>query len=215
MQRLLLWVGLVVLGWPMALGVVACDRRASAPTGKRSPGVASQVVEDLGPATEAEIREAQTKQALQGQVEKLEMDLSVLDLRVSQLESEDATVSTEQDVYGVARTKFGPFVISSGGVTPYLDGFKVKLSIGNLTNATFHGTKLKVTWGPPIPSWDSSNSKERAKAWKARKSQTLDLTTMLYPGQYSRAEVTLTPAKPEEVKSLEVGLELNVLSLRR
>lgn len=34
-------------------------------------------------------------------------------------------------------------------------------------------------------------------------------------GAYTHVEVALTPAKPEEVKSIEVGVQWNRLSLRK
>jgi hypothetical protein len=250
MQRLLLWVGLAALVSPLAIGAVACDRRANAPTGKRSPGVASQVVEDLGPLTQAEIREAQ--------VRRLEAGLELLKWRMDHFSSDSATVSTEREGYGVARTQFGPFTVANRGVTPYLDGFKVKLAIGNLTSATFHGVKLTVTWGlqprgefddvvapPPPPGYSASDvipvtaPPATVTAPKpppgfildvppppdgsgvvpvkpsAAKVRTFDLTNVLSPGADSIVEVALTPAKPKEIKSVTVGLELNLMSLRR
>ena len=67
-------------------------------------------------------------------VGKLQIDLLKLQFRVDALESGDASVSSEEQGYGIANTNFGTFTVSTRAVTPYLDGFKVKLRIGNLTS---------------------------------------------------------------------------------
>ena len=142
------------------------------------------------------------------QIKKLRSDLFILQFRVSALESGEATVSTEEEGYGVAKTKFGPLTISTRGATPYLDGFKVKLRIGNLTNANFNGAKLNVVWGPPF---DEKNIEE----WnKNQRKKEIDLTTRFLSGVFTDVEIALTPAKAEDIKSFTVGIELNQLSLR-
>lgn len=91
-----------------------------------------------------------TSSELSNQIKELRSDLFALQFRVLALESAEATVSTEEEGYDIAKTKFGPFTVSCRGATPYLDGFKVKLRIGNLTNAMFNGAKLNISWGPHI-----------------------------------------------------------------
>jgi hypothetical protein len=151
-----------------------------------------------------------TSSDLSKQIKELRSDLFLLQYRVSALESGEATVSTEEEAYDIAKTKFGPFTVSSRGATPYLDGFKIKLRIGNLTNAKFNGAKLNISWGPP---YDNKNS--NYEEWsKNQKKKTVDLTTSFSPGAFNDIEIALTPAKAEEIKSFTVGIELNQLALR-
>ncbi|MFL6262548.1 MAG: hypothetical protein ACJ76Y_22855 [Thermoanaerobaculia bacterium] len=146
--------------------------------------------------------------ALKKQVQSLQWDIFFLKSRVETLESGEATVSTEEQGYDVSRTKFGPFTVSTRGAAPYLDGYKVKLRIGNLTNANFNGAKLKLGWGPP---YDPKNPEE----WeKSRKKREISLTNKLPSGSFTDVEIILTPAKPEEIKSFTVGFELDQLELR-
>lgn len=142
------------------------------------------------------------------QIRKLRTDLFRLQYRVFALESGEATVSTEEEGYDVAKTKFGPITVSTRGATPYLDGFKVKLRIGNLTNANFNGAKLNVSWGPPL---DEKNIEEWSKNQRKKE---IDLTTRFLSGAFTDVEIALTPAKAEDIKSFTVGIELNQLSLR-
>jgi len=147
---------------------------------------------------------------LSEQIKNLRSDLFRLQFKVSALESGDATVSTEEEGYDVAKTKFGPLTVSTRGAMPYLDGFKVKLRIGNLTNADFNGAKLNVAWGPPF---DEKNF--NFEEWsKNQKKKQIDLTTRFHSGAFTDVEITLTPAKAEEIKSFTVGIELNQLALR-
>lgn len=145
---------------------------------------------------------------LSADVRKLQMDLLQLQFRVDALESGDASVSAEEQGYGVAKTSFGAFTISTRSVTPYLDGFKIKLRIGNLTTANFNGAKLTVTWGPP---YDVKNPSEY---FKNQKKKEFSLTNQFVSGAFTDVEVALTPAKPEDVKTLSVGIQLDQLSLR-
>lgn len=144
-------------------------------------------------------------------IAKLRSELFALQYRVSALESGEATVSTEEEGYGVAKTKFGPFTVSTRSATPYLDGFKVKLRIGNLTNANFNWAKLNVSWGPPL---DDKNSKNIEEWSKNQRQKEIDLTKGFPSGAFTDVEIVLTPAKAEDIKTFSVGIELNQLSLR-
>jgi len=150
---------------------------------------------------------AKTPSELTEQIKSLHSDIFRLQLRVSALESGEATVSTVEEGYDVAKTKFGPFTVSTRGATPYLDGFKVKLRIGNLTNANFNGAKLNIAWGPPF---DEKNVAEWSKNQKQKE---IELTTRFLSGAFTDVEIALTPAKAEEIKSFTVGIELNQLTL--
>lgn len=128
-------------------------------------------------------------------------------LELLESDSRPAAVSTTDDSYDIAKTKFGPFIVSSGGATQYLDGFKVKLKIGNLTNAMFQGAKLTVWWGQP----DGDNPLESGQQIKRKE---IRLTEDLLPGQSTFTDVTLTPAEPDEIKTVFVWIELGRIGLR-
>ncbi|MEI7464286.1 MAG: hypothetical protein WCJ87_02995 [Burkholderiales bacterium] len=175
---------------PLVLSLAACGR----PTEQATPAVAAS-----GPTSETELR---------GDIQKLTWAVALLKTRVSALESGDATISTEDQGYDVARTKFGPFTVSVRGVTPYLDGHKVKIRIGNLTNASFDDPKLKLSWGPAFDA-------EKPDDWeKNQKKREVSLTESLLSGSFTDVEVILTPSKPEDIKSISVGFELDKLKLR-
>lgn len=158
---------------------------------------------------DAQIRaSAEEIEALKETVSQLRMDSFFLASRVEALESGKATVSTEGEGYDVARTRLGPLTVSASGVSPYLDGFKVKLTVGNLTNADFIGAKVTVGWGPP---YDGEDSEE----WqKKQKKKEMAVTAQFSSGSFTDIEAILTPAQPEDIKSITVGFELSQIALR-
>jgi hypothetical protein len=128
-----------------------------------------------------------------------EARLSTLERRMNEIDPGVPWVSTENEDISIVRTRFGSFPIASRGATPYLDGFKIKLAIGNITTAAFRGVKLTLLWGPSVD---------------ALKSQTYNLAIDLQPGTYTTTEITIAPARPEEIKEIGVAtLDLRELYL--
>ena len=141
---------------------------------------------------------AQFDPEVSAKIDRLEQQLLFLESRVNSLEADSsAEISVENERYGLVRTRHGNFTISAKAVTPYLDGFKVVLQIGNLTSADFEGAEISVAWGSPF-----KNRKE------------FKLLNRFSAGSFSDAEVALTPAKAEDVKKLIVGISVNQLVLR-
>lgn len=147
------------------------------------------------------------------EVRKLQTNLLKLQFRVDALESGGALVSTEEQGYGIAKTNFGAFTISANAVTPYLDGFKVKLRIGNLTSANFNGAKIAVSWGGAKDIFEQIVNDVEGGS-KNRKKKEVSVTNQFPSGAFTDLEVVLTPAKPEEIKTLWVGIQLDQLALR-
>lgn len=142
-------------------------------------------------------------------IDKLNNQVLFLRFRLDALESGEASISSEDKWYGIANTKFGAFTVSVLSVVPYLDGFKVKLQFGNLTSAHFHGAKITVDWG--LPLFDENGPTGNTERHKKKEFTVLN---QFSPGSFTNTEVILTPAKPEEVKKLSVGIDLNQLSMR-
>ncbi len=152
---------------------------------------------------------------------KLKLDLSMLQFRVDALESGDADISTDGQGYGIAKTQFGPFTVSTKAVTPYLDGFKVKLDIGNLTSADFDGAKITISWGLRYGYEQPERRparKDLVEYWngidKSQKKKEFSVTNKFSSGTFTELEVALTPAIPAEVKAISVGIKLDNISLR-
>lgn len=133
---------------------------------------------------------------LQGEVFKLRDDLYNLKKRVSDLEPQQGEwISSEAAGYGLVQTRFGAFTVSIKAVTPYLDGYKVKFVIGNLTGADFSGAKITVGWG-------------------SHQSREFNVTNRFSSGAFTTTEVALTPAVSEDIKACYVSIRLDELLLR-
>lgn len=136
------------------------------------------------------------EKTLSARVDELEGDVAGLQLNMQSLSDGSALVSTQEKGYAIARTKFGSFAIVCKDVNQFLDGYKVRLSIGNLTSARFDGTKIFVKWGKSF-----------------LKNKEISVTDSFFPGRYTTIEVVITPAKPEDVKELIVTLKFNIIGL--
>ncbi|MDB5800070.1 MAG: hypothetical protein JWL63_1009 [Rhodocyclales bacterium] len=151
--------------------------------------------------------QAKEQKTLAKRLAEVEGKVALMQLE-SLMKDDAATVSTEENTYGVAKTNFGQFPVIARNLTPYLDGYKAKIGVGNLSTAQFNGAKMTVSWGPP---YDENKPNEYASQ---RKSKQFDLTTVFLPGNYGYAEVVLTPATAAEVKSLSIQVIFNSISLR-
>lgn len=137
------------------------------------------------------------------------------DFKVDSHMSSAAVISTEQQTYALARTEFGPFAVVCKAVSPYLDGYKVKLIIGNMTSANFSGAKFNISWGVPIPNWESKTFLEDFEKYqKSQKQKEFEVTNEFPGGTYTEIELSLTPANPDEIKNVSVGLSVKTISLR-
>lgn len=142
-------------------------------------------------------------------VEGLKIKASLHEAQLDTVDVSEAVVS-EGGSYGIAKTKQGIFLVSIEKLDPYLDGYKATLHIGNTSTLTMLGGEFEVKWGLP---WNSPNKKLN-EIWASRKSKKFSFVQTFVPGSYTAIEVALTPAKPEEVKTLNVVPVWNRISLR-
>jgi hypothetical protein len=136
--------------------------------------------------------------SLEDRIIKLRIEVAKLQSRLNDLQSGQVTVNTDEKAYNIAQTKFGSFAVICKNVTPYLDGYKIVLEIGNLTSGTFQGATLVFEYG------NNGNG-----------SKTIEVSNIFLPGRYSNVEVILTPAKPEDIKTITVYLQFNGMALAR
>ena len=160
----------------MAFLALGCEKKSSSPS-------------SLQPAPEKQ-------ETLEEKVKRLQRELFILKMQVGNMSGGSVEVSTEDKGNYIAQTKYGSFAVVCENVTPYLDGYKAQLSVGNLTNAGFNGAKIGLLWGK-----DNNNSKY------------MSVTNSFLPGRYTTVELILTPAKPEDIKTFSVTLEFGQLAL--
>ncbi len=139
------------------------------------------------------------------------IEIPAIESTIEALHSAPTTVETDGSGYGIIQTELGPFIIEAISATPYLDGYKVRLQVGNPGTATMRGATIHVEWGlkygDKTKDWSTINA--------SRKKKDFDVTTIFDPGTYTYVDIFLSPAKSEEVKQIDVGIKFNVISLRR
>lgn len=145
------------------------------------------------------------------------------------LQEKTAVIDPHSKGYSVLDTGRGSLLIFCDGVEPFLDGYRIKLRLGNPLYMRFSGFKLKFKFGhkpPELPTKENTKEEELVKAfekwpkdseaWKkslshAEESYTDDLS----PGTWTSVEAVLPEAKAEDITYIEVGIETDRISLTK
>jgi hypothetical protein len=180
---------------------------------------------------------------LTAQVERLDTELKkaqqdIIDQVISraqdflseaqQKESETwAVLDTTSDKYSVAKSNLGFFLVSCADIKEYGDGQKISLKIGNPQMMSYSGFKMKCQYGsrpPEQPNLIDPATGETSQAWKdwlvakdawrqSLKEKELTLVDDLLIGQWNDVDITIAPAKPDELAILCVKLEMDQVKL--
>lgn len=176
----------VILG--LAAGLSGCKPDAETVAELRS--LRSTVTEQAQAI--AQLKVAHSK--LTSDIVKLQDD--VFNLRWEDASSDDlaqtAFLSLTEKGYSVAEMPVGSVLIAVRDVTPYANGVKVKLDVGNPTSATFPGLKLQVAWANAAPGTKNYDSNTHQK-------KEISISGEIKPGAWNTEEIILAPAKPDQV----------------
>lgn len=139
--------------------------------------------------------------------EAISLEQRLIRLEMARSQYDEVTIDPSTKSFQRLDSTVGVLLVSCQDVQPYANGFKVHLSIGNVTMATLHGFKLKVSWGPAytdttVTDWTT-----------ARHSGEFDFTDDLLPGKWNKVAFALTPAQPRDLDYVSVGMESNTVSL--
>lgn len=118
---------------------------------------------------------------------------------------ESAVLSSDCQGYGVARTNLGPVLIACDSLSPYLDGFKLRIRATVLVPIDVKGLKVKVTWIESDPKY-----KEKGKEYREKE---IDTLLTFQPGRYTAFEIPLTPASATGLKKMFVRVTTNEVSV--
>ncbi|MEX3856408.1 hypothetical protein AB3X94_20480 [Paraburkholderia sp. BR10923] len=165
--------------------------------------------------------------ALNQQVEELNKQLQLMQQIQNKLQTRLGTLEFWHDVendssamldpasksYGVAKTNLGNLLVSVDNITPYGDGYKLRLMVGNPNMVTYDGAKLKVQWAEK-PRWGDASFD--STKWNASiQSKEIDVVNELLPGALNPVEVVISPATAAQTDYLTLTATLDKLSLRR
>ena len=149
--------------------------------------------------------------SLQTQIGVLTSQIKALDEKIDALrnqpptvrapDTEAAFVSATESGYGLARTKLGPMTVSLSGAEKYVDGYKLRLQLGNITAAQLSGVHVNVAWG-------------LFKVGTAQKTKDFEILKPLPPGTFTTTEILLSPADATEIKLVSVSVVPDKIELR-
>jgi hypothetical protein len=111
-------------------------------------------------------------------------------------------------------TDTGFFLVSVEEVTPYLNGYKLHLSVGNPMSAKYSGVKIKIKWGK---SYDFSKYSEPSfNVWqKSVQEKEFPITEMLQAGTWNKVELILAPATIDQLGFVRLSISTDTVALSR
>jgi len=104
------------------------------------------------------------------------------------------------DKYERVDTDSGTFLLSLGEVTPYLDGHKIKVAIGNINAAYYVGFKLDLRWFS-----ESELYQEKEESF----------TQTLEPQSFTTVTVVLPRTKSEDLLDITIELKTDTVRLKQ
>jgi hypothetical protein len=135
-------------------------------------------------------------------------------LRQEVSETAPVEVKVLEEGFSVARTRFGTLLILCRGVTPYLNGQKVKLWIGNPLIASVSGVSMTCKYGIACPRGAERERpkgmevldwiKKREKWRRSLHSTTAKVSKDLAPGAWTEVELVLAPCNSDELGWFEL-----------
>lgn len=187
---------------------------AQAPRNESSTALAQRVatLESRVQALQKTVIDLQTRlQTFEGSISGYDNRLWAIEL--ARLEYQEISRDLSSRQYQRLDTKIGSLLVSVESAEPYLDGYKVRLNIGNPSYVTYTGFKLKVKWAK---KYDSSKfSYASWSEWsKSIREKEIPFTEKLEPGTWNEVELILSPASADQLGYVRLSIETNQVGLR-
>jgi hypothetical protein len=136
-----------------------------------------------------------------------------------------ADLTSDGQGYALCLTSTGPFALSIAGITPYLDGFKVHLEVGNLTSGTITDGAIRgfSNTAPPVAPDMSENADGPWKAYKKARDEWTNKEKMLVDdakfsnlpaGTWGYTDLIILKVKPADIATFRLIVVPSGISLR-
>jgi hypothetical protein len=135
------------------------------------------------------------------------MENQVKDVQ-SKMGSSVFTLKPESKQYQAIFLQNGLFLVSQSKIVPYLKGYKIYLSIGNVNYAKYSGANLKIS-----DHYGEDPAAEKQLIKKSFDEKTIEIKNVLMPGSWNTIEIKLTPLNKKELSYLRMEFDMNVISL--
>ena len=119
-----------------------------------------------------------------------------------------------QKSYQRLETENGALMVAFDSMEPYLDGYRVTLQIGNPSLLTYAGFEATTTWGPSWEGGQTNSNTADITHWQSlQHTNVVRLTDRLLPGTWNYVNLVIAPAKPDEIRNLELFIKTDSISL--
>ncbi len=145
------------------------------------------------PAEDPTIRQAIDSLALQ--VDSLKTRLWAAEMQFSF--DSTAYLTPGSEGYQIVLSDLGKLTVSLEDVQPYANGSRIRLQIGNLTNATINGAKTRLEWGSVDARGFTVDSTTRSREVK--------FDRPLRPGRWNIISVVLDAVPPAQLGFVRIG----------
>jgi hypothetical protein len=169
-------------------------------------------IQDVEKALRKELAATEAKvKALDETVSALILQHYELDGRVSKYDF--AMLDATKVVYQRVDSNTGSFLVAVDLAERYLNGYKLKVRIGNTTSVTYTGFTMAFKWGR---AWDSKQQYgQQYGLWlKSLGEKSIDFVDNLPPGTWHTVDVVLVPAAENELAYLRASISTSALMLR-
>jgi len=150
-------------------------------------------------------------------IERLENGLASLSDRVFRESRELFQLKTDHlsivldvlslNTYQRVETPTGEFfLVMVGDVTPFVNGYKLKLLIGNLSTGSYQGFTAHLVWG--------DTDTDVAGWYESLERQDFEVSETLHSGTWNPVELVIAPATESDLEYLEFSMETGIVNLR-
>lgn len=120
--------------------------------------------------------------------------------------------------FGRLDTSVMALTISMKDVSPFADGSRLVLSVGNMSTATVNSSKFTVKYGVRAPEYkegDNSYS-DKYSVWAAGlRERQEEVPNKLMPGTWNTVSINLPGVKPSDLGYIQISGEVSQISLRQ
>jgi hypothetical protein len=158
---------------------------------------------------------------LESEVKSLQVKLNTLEsqlafdeylLGTKQVQHDHITLNLAERTYQRLDTDNGFFLISVREATPYLNGYKIHLHIGNPSFATYAGFTVKTKWGK-VYNWTTYSEASFNEWQKSLQEKEVSFPDALDAGAWNNVEVILAPATADQLGYIELSLSTDTVKL--
>jgi hypothetical protein len=133
-------------------------------------------------------------------------------LNTKQVKTDSISLDLTQKAYQRLDTDNGFFLVSVEEAVPYLNGYKIHLSIGNPSYATYKNYTLKVRWSKAY-DWGKYTQTSYDEWNKRIQEKEISFPDSLEAGAWNGVDLILAPVNADQLEYLMLSMSTSTVSL--